>query len=106
LGAITIRSLEEALKTRLRVRAAENNRSMEEEARQILRAALGGSQADASDLVTRMRARLVGVGDIELRIPPREPMRDPPDFSGPDFDLSASPAGHAASARKARPRRT
>ena len=39
MASITIRNLDEALKRRLRVRAAENNRSMEQEAREILREA-------------------------------------------------------------------
>jgi plasmid stability protein len=37
MASITIRNLDDALKTRLRVRAAERGRSMEEEARRILR---------------------------------------------------------------------
>ena len=40
-ASITIRSLDEEAKTRLRVRAAEHHRSMEEEARLILRDAVG-----------------------------------------------------------------
>lgn len=40
MASITIRNLEEELKQQLRVRAAENGRSMEAEAREILRAAL------------------------------------------------------------------
>jgi plasmid stability protein len=38
---LTIRGIDDALKRQLRVRAAENGRSMEEEVRQILRRALG-----------------------------------------------------------------
>lgn len=37
LASITIRNLDDDVKTRLRVRAADNGRSMEEEARLILR---------------------------------------------------------------------
>lgn len=37
MASITIRNLEDDLKRRLRIRAAENGRSMEEEARAILR---------------------------------------------------------------------
>ena len=40
MASITVRNLEEGLKRRLRIRAAENGRSMEQEARDILRAAL------------------------------------------------------------------
>lgn len=42
MQAMVIRKLEEPLKVRLRVRAAQNGRSMEEEVRVILRAALTG----------------------------------------------------------------
>lgn len=38
---LTIRGIDDTLKRALRLRAAENGRSMEEEVRQILRAALG-----------------------------------------------------------------
>ncbi len=40
MASITIRSLDDDLKARLRVRAAQHGRSMEEEARQVLREAL------------------------------------------------------------------
>ena len=40
MAAITIRNLDESIKARLRIRAASHDRSMEEEARAILREAL------------------------------------------------------------------
>jgi len=40
MTTLTIRKLNEKIKTRLRVRAAQNGRSMEEEAREILPSAL------------------------------------------------------------------
>ena len=45
MASITIRNLDDWLKRRLRVRAAEHGRSMEEEAREILREAVGGTSA-------------------------------------------------------------
>jgi plasmid stability protein len=54
MASLTIRNLEEDAKERLRVRAAQNGRSMEEEARAILRATVAG--ATAADLWTRSRA--------------------------------------------------
>jgi plasmid stability protein len=42
VAMISIRNLDESLKARLRMRAAYHNRSMEEEARVILREALQG----------------------------------------------------------------
>ena len=41
MNQLTIRGVDDELKRQLRVRAAENGRSMEEEVRQILRHALG-----------------------------------------------------------------
>lgn len=41
MNQLTIRGIDDELKRQLRVRAAQNGRSMEEEVRQILRHALG-----------------------------------------------------------------
>ena len=43
MASITIRNLDEETKRRLRIRAARHERSMEEEARNILRSALAGA---------------------------------------------------------------
>lgn len=73
MGTLTIRKLEDSLKSRLRLRAAARNRSMEEEARQILRAALQEPVAPAQDLGARIHARFAALGDAPLAIEPREP---------------------------------
>jgi len=80
MGTLTIRNLEDPLKHRLRLRAAARNRSMEEEARQILRAALQEPAAPAQDLGTRIRSRFAAMGDVRLALEPREPAREPPDL--------------------------
>ena len=80
MASITVRNLEDGLKHRLRIRAAENGRSMEEEARDILRTALYHQQPDQENLASAIRARFVPLGGIELDIPPRSPMRKPPRF--------------------------
>lgn len=77
----TIRNLEGPLKRRLRPRAAARNRSMEEEARQILRAAILEAAAPEADLGSRIRARFAKLSDVELPIAPRELVRTPPDLS-------------------------
>lgn len=82
MGTLTIRNLDDPLKTRLRLRAAARNRSMEEEARQILRAALQEPLAPTQDLATRIRARFLALGDVQLAAEPREPMRQPPEYTG------------------------
>jgi antitoxin FitA len=76
MATLTIRNLDEPLKRSLRIRAASHNRSMEEEARQILRTALMEPPAPELDLGSRIRARFADMGGVELPIPPREPMRD------------------------------
>ena len=45
MASITIRNLEDDVKRRLRIRAAEHGRSMEEEAREILRQVVGQGKA-------------------------------------------------------------
>ena len=83
VGTLTIRNLEDPLKSRLRIRAAARNRSMEEEARQILRAALQEPLVQTLDLGTRIRARFAALGDIQLSTEPRQAMREPPELDGP-----------------------
>lgn len=77
MSSLTIRNLNEQLKGRLRVRAALRGRSMEEEARQILRAALDEAEAPAADLAGRIRRRFAKLGDVRLPIAAREPVREP-----------------------------
>ena len=80
MASITIRRLDDALKARLRVRAAHHGRSMEEEARHILKAGLAEEAARAPNLAESLRRRAVAVGGIELELPKREPVRRPPDL--------------------------
>ena len=86
MATMTIRNLDDELKARLRVRAAQHGKSMEEEARTILRDALKSEPMSDKELVQRIREMVEPYGGIELELPPREPMREPPDFSGPEFD--------------------
>ena len=80
MASITVRKLDEDLKRRLRIRAAENGRSMEQEAREILRAALDGEAAPEKGLGTAIHELFKPYGGVELEIPPRDPMREPPRF--------------------------
>lgn len=80
MASITVRNLDDGLKRRLRIRAAENGRSMEQEARDILRAALEEDSPTGKDLASAIRARFAPLGGVELDLPPREPMREPPRF--------------------------
>ena len=79
MASITIRNLDDEVKRRLRVRAAERGRSMEEEAREILRQVVG-QEKPAHNLAAAIRERVAPLGGVELDLPPREPMREPPAF--------------------------
>lgn len=79
MASITIRNLDDGLKRRLRIRAAEHGRSMEEEVRDILRLAVA-EQEPRRNLGASIRSRLAKVGGVELDIPVRQPMREPPTF--------------------------
>jgi plasmid stability protein len=78
MASITIRNLDESTKTRLRVRAAHRNRSMEDEARTILRLALAEETTPPGNLAQAIAERFRGLDVSSLAIPAREPMRDPP----------------------------
>ena len=79
MTSITIRDLSDDLKQRLRVQAAEHGRSIEEEVREILRSALT-EDSPPVNLAQAIRAHFAPLGGVELEIPPREPMREPPSF--------------------------
>jgi antitoxin FitA len=106
MATLTIRDLDESLKRSLRMRAASRDRSMEEEARQILRAALAQQELPARemDLASRIRAEFAGLGDVVLPIPPREPVRPPPTFDEEPLAKAAKTA-RAGSKRAAAKKR-
>ena len=74
MALLTIRNLDDDVKERLRMRAAQNKRSMEAEARAILSAALGEGFSVAS-----FRKAIKGL-EVDLPIPPRSASRKPPTF--------------------------
>ena len=102
MGTLTIRNLEDPLKRRLRLRAAARNRSMEEEARQILRAALQEPAVPTPDLGARIRARFARLGDIQLPIEPREPVRASPALDEPPVVRPGYKRELSAAARRRR----
>ena len=81
MGTITIRNLDDDVKTRLRVRAAANHRSMEEEVRIILSDAVKDWGRVPRDLAKFTRECFAPLGGVELELPPRGPMRESPGFS-------------------------
>ena len=80
MASITIRNLDDEVKHRLRVRAAGNGRSMEEEARLILREAVA-PEPEPKNLAQFIRDCFAPYGGVDLELPPRDPIREPPDFS-------------------------
>jgi len=79
MASITIRNLDQATKDLLRVRAATHGRSMEEEARDILRIALSAEES-RTDLFSAIRRRFDPLHGVELEVPEREPIREPTVF--------------------------
>jgi plasmid stability protein len=77
LVSITIRNLDEQTKARLRVRAAHRKRSMEDEARNILRAALAEDATTPHNLAEAIRRRFRPLGGVALRLAAREPPSRP-----------------------------
>jgi len=80
MATLTIRQIDERTKRRLRMRAADHGRSMEAEAREILKSAVALQSGASSNLVESIRKHLKGVGGVDLPIVPRQPLREPPRF--------------------------
>lgn len=71
MAAVSIRNLDDAVKERLRLRAAGNSRSMEAEIRAILTEAVAEHEP-AEDLFSAILARFGELGGVELDLPARE----------------------------------
>jgi len=80
MSSITVRKIDERLKKKLRLRAAEHGRSMEDEVRSILRSALAKEEPVERDLGTSIRRRFARFGGVKLAPLPRETVREPPSF--------------------------
>jgi plasmid stability protein len=71
MASITIRRLPENTKRRLRIRAARNGRSMEQEARELLESGLARADAKPENLGESIRRIFAPLGGVDLKIPPR-----------------------------------
>lgn len=79
MASITIRNIDDDLKERLRIRAAKQGHSMEEEARVILRRAINGiTGPELLDTAEKLFGKEHGV---ELELPSRSDEREIPKFS-------------------------
>jgi plasmid stability protein len=84
--SLLIRNVEKTLHTRLKQRAAAHHRSLEAEARELLRLALARQpQENIMDIARRLFRPKHGF-DLPIPSRRREPERPPPDFSGPEYD--------------------
>lgn len=54
---------------------------MEQEAREILRAALSGQKDAGVNLAASICEKFAALGGVELALPERETLREPPDFA-------------------------
>ncbi|KPH01283.1 plasmid stabilization protein [Pseudomonas sp. MYb2] len=79
MASITIRNLDEKLKEQLRITAAHNGHSMEEEARLILGRALTTIDRTGG-LGSRIRDRFSAVGGVDLDLPERSEKATAVDF--------------------------
>lgn len=85
MASITIRNLDNDMKARLRLRAAQHGQSMEAEVRSILREVLCHDAAHDQALPARIHHRFAAVyqqhgEQDDLPIPPRQATRVPPQF--------------------------
>ena len=70
MAALSIRDLDDSVKEKLRLRAAQHGRSMEAEIRAILTEAVD-DEAPRADLFSALAARFSQMGGVDLDIPPR-----------------------------------
>ena len=80
MTTLTIRNLPDDVKARLRLSAAANGHSMEEEARAILRRALATPQANRGGIGQSIHARFAKLGGVELETPARRERPRAPRF--------------------------
>ena len=81
MASLTIRNLEEPIKELLRIRAAHNGHSMEEEVRQILRQTLIQDTQLSANLAESIQKRFAQLGGVDdLTIADREAIDEPPQF--------------------------
>lgn len=84
MASLTVRNLDENLKSRLRLQAAGHGRSMEEEVRVILAEALlppPPPTTGATGLGSRIRAHFADLGGVELELPQRSSGPEPVAFT-------------------------
>ncbi len=69
MAALSIRDLDDAVREKLRIRAAQHGKSMESEIRDILTAAVA-EDVPGNDLFSALNDRFTRLGGVELNLPP------------------------------------
>lgn len=80
MNNITIQNFDDDLKNRLQKRAEYYGRSLEEEAKEILRAVLTKKTLEPLNLALAIERRFAHFGDFEIPTIARELLREPPNF--------------------------
>jgi plasmid stability protein len=80
MANIVIRSFDDSLKERLRVRAAGHGHSMEDEVKEILQGVLNAQESPVGNLAAAIRSRVLKAPGIEAQPLPRQKMKAPPEF--------------------------
>jgi antitoxin FitA len=75
MNNITISNLDDDIKSLLKKRAEKHGRSLEEEAKEILRMALIENPEQPLNLANMIEQRFANLGNFELPEIPREPIR-------------------------------
>jgi plasmid stability protein len=79
MASLTLRNIDDSIKTSLRISAAEHGRSMEEEARQILKHFLLRKRSSAG-IGSCISRRFAAIGGVDLSDVHRSGPRRPPTF--------------------------
>lgn len=87
MPSLLIRHVDDDLRARLKARATAHRRSLEEEARELLRAGVARDEMPPRESLGALAQRLFGsTHGADLALPPRgaAPPSDPPDFTALD----------------------
>ena len=87
MATLTIGNIDEHTKAQLPIQAARHGRSIEEEARTILRAAIEATQPTGAGkgLGRRIHAHFAQLGGVELALPDRSSLPSPAQLSQEGF---------------------
>ena len=80
MSALIIEPIDDALEAKLRAQAAQNRRSVEDEARHILAASLRRERPAPDNAADLIASIVDAVGGLELDLPGRHVFREPPRF--------------------------